>query len=197
MGMMDKLSRRRDCPVCRTLVNTRIRSTELLCKKCSSYLRLQQDVLVTMDPGTVLPEARFAAPLPWRDVYGGVTLPGISLPMAQLTESMLTKKGGTRILDAHWPEQCCVCGKPATRRLNFTQTVHVPRTFGILSLGQKTLRLMARNVPHCDEHSDGVCFGYVPFDSHGTGIELGFGLRFRWLAYRDDYRKLNPDKWPY
>ncbi len=67
MGMMDKLSRRHDCPVCRTLVNTGIRSTELHCKKCSSYLRLQQDVLITINPGPVLPEARFGAPLPWRD----------------------------------------------------------------------------------------------------------------------------------
>ena len=58
----------------------------------------------------------------------------------------------------------------------------------------ETLHLMARSVPHCDEHSDGVCFGYAPFDSHGTGIESGFGLRLRRLVYRDDYRKLNPHK---
>ncbi len=196
MGLADKLNRRRECPVCHGLVNTLLRSSGLLCKSCDTYFSLVEDKLVPMDPKTVSANHDFAAALPWKDVGAGVTFPGgLAHPMVQLTDALTTKRDGVRVLDAKWPDGCCVCGLPPARRQRLAREVLIPREWGILNLGSKQLTLVADGVPHCAAHSGGVAFDRVLFASHNTGGEMSFAILFRWLGYRIAFRKLNP--WPW
>lgn len=198
MGLADKLSRRRQCPVCRTQINTRLRATCLLCKICDTYLEFVEadDRLVAMDPATVSPRHTFAAALPWTDVGFGVQFPGgLVHPMVQLTDKMLNKREGVRVLEAKWPACCCVCGGPATRAERLGRTVLIPRALGIFNVGTKQLVLTADGVPHCSNHSGGFLFDRVLFDSHDTDGDSSFGILFRWLSYRNEFRKMNP--WPW
>jgi hypothetical protein len=197
MGIADKLNRRRECPVCRGLVNTRLKSLGLLCKSCDTYLDLVDDKLVPMDEKTLKSSHEFAAALPWKDVGGGVTFPGgIAHPMVQLTDMLTTKRDSkSRILDAKWPDYCCVCGGPTARRQRLARAIIIPREWGMLNLGSKQITLVADGVPHCAEHATGIVFDRVTFDSHNTGGDMSFAIKFRWLGYRNAFRKANP--WPW
>jgi len=63
-----------------------------------------------------------------------------------------------------------------------------------LNVGDQTIRLVAENVLHCNEHSSGIDFGRVTF---ATPISYSvYGLRFRSLAYRNAFRAINAGTWP-
>ena len=106
----------------------------------------------------------------------------------KLTELMM-KKAGNRELDAKWPAMCVVCRKPATRR----DTLVVPVTVGGQYRDSKAT-LIARDIPYCAEHKGGIKFENVSnFGSRGGS--MSFGIKFRSLAYRDQFFALNPWNW--
>jgi len=194
MGLADKLARRRECPVCHGMLNTVLATSGLLCKHCNSYLQLVDDQLVLMPETTLAGIPFFGAAVPWKDVVSGrVTMAGgLVHPMVALTNLMTSTNDGVRVMAAQWPEGCCVCGAPAQRLQELTQAVSVPRSWGILVLGDRTVRLVA-SVPHCLEHEGGASLDYIPF--HYQGHQMGFGIKFRWLGYRNAFCRLNP--WPW
>ncbi|HTW35175.1 MAG TPA: hypothetical protein VMD53_11210 [Rhizomicrobium sp.] len=191
MGVLDTLRGRVACPVCNGPIDTALKSSALLCKGCDTYLEIVDGALQRMPEDRIGGTHAFGAPTPWSDLRA-VTYPSISVPMVQLTDLALTKNKGARVLEAQWPDGCCVCGKPATRRERVARVVIIPREWGILNVGSQKLTLVA-DVPHCSEHSGGAAFERISF---AVGLDdPQFGLCFRSLAYRNAFRKLNP--WPW
>jgi hypothetical protein len=193
MGLADKLRGRQPCPVCSGPVDT-VGPREMLCKKCDTYLELAEKTLRPIPEDRVAKNYVFGVPTPWKDVRA-VTFPGgFSAPAAQLTDLVLTKKTGIRVLEAQWPAGCCVCGKPSSHNERHGREVIFPREWGIINLGSQKATLVADGIPHCGEHSEGAVFDRVSFAILGS--DLAFGLLFRSLAYRNAFRKLNPWPWP-
>ena len=198
MGLFDQLNRRRECPGCHGPVNTLMKTSGLLCKRCNSYLDFVADKLVQMDPKTVSATPTFGAALPWKDAQFGVQFTGaIMAPAAQMTDALMTRHESMRILEAQWPDGCCVCGRAATRRLRLAREVLIQRySKSGLNIGKTQLTLVADGIPHCAEHSAGIAFGQVGFDSAKSGEPILFGILFCWLGYRNAYCKQNPWPWP-
>jgi hypothetical protein len=199
MGLFDRLNRRRNCPGCQGPVNTLIRTSGLLCKRCNSYLDLVEDNLVLMDPKTVSATPRFGAALPWKDAQFGVQFTGaIMAPAARMTDALMTRRGDMRVLEAQWPDGCCVCGHAATRQMRLARDVLIQRYSkgGGINLGTTQLTLVAEGVPYCAEHAAGIAFGKVEFDSAKSGQPYLFGILFCWLGYRNAFCQQNPWPWP-
>ena len=184
------------CPVCLVPMKADFGdATNLLCVGCGTYVDVKGDRLVPADLNKVSEEARFgfATPTPWKDIRNGtfdtINLATSAQDFAQdKLQELLMKDHGTRVLDARWPTGCCVCGKPATRTMPFAKRV----TFVAKTFDEKAT-LLAPAVPYCKDHSDGIDFDRVSFASRGD--HHSFGIRFRSLAYREAFRKLNP--WPW
>jgi hypothetical protein len=167
----------------------------MLCPNCGDYLEVVEKKLRQMDPTLVTPHCQFglgfAAPTPWTDMqaprFGAIAFDIESA----LTDMVLTKKEGTRVLDAKWPAGCCVCGRPPTRE----ETVAAEFTFappGLLRQ-DKEARVIAKGVPYCAEHKDGARFERAMFSTPEQ--ETIVGLFFRSYAYQIQFRTLNPWKW--
>jgi hypothetical protein len=191
LGIADKLRGRKSCPVCDGPIDTATKSSALLCKGCDSYLDLVEGALQRTSENKLDSHHVFGTPTPWTDLRA-ITFPTIFAPMVQLTDLALTKKAGVRVLDARWPDGCCICGKPATRRERQARVVIFPREWGIFNIGSQKATLVA-DVPHCGEHAGGAVFDRVSFAI--LAGDPDFGLCFRSLAYRNAFRKLNP--WPW
>jgi hypothetical protein len=97
-------------------------------------------------------------------------------------------------MEADWPKTCCVCNRPADQGEQIATSVKIPWNFGILNLGEKKVTLVAKDVPHCREHQKGAAFDRIEMISDGRSMP--FGLKFRSLAFRNEFRKLNPWPWP-
>ena len=199
MSLFDKMNRRRECPGCHGPVNTLLKTSGLLCKRCNSYLDFVDDKLVLKDPNTVSATPAFGTALPWKDAQFGVQFTGAIMlsPVAQMTDTLMTRHGDMRVLEAQWPDCCCVCGRTATRRMRLAREVLIQRyAKSGMNIGKTQLTLVAENIPYCAEHSDGVAFGQVWFESAKTGEQTFFGILFRWLGYRNAFYKQNPWPWP-
>ena len=120
-------------------------------------------------------------------------LGAISFDMeSAVTDMVLTKKEGARIIDAKWPPGCCVCGKPAARE----ETTAAQFTFtppGLIRVRDKEATVIAKGVPYCVEHKDGARFERAMFSTPEQ--ETIVGLFFRSYAFQIQFRKLNPWKW--
>lgn len=192
MGFFDKLLRRKPCPKCGHPVGSV--SGGRVCVHCDTYLTKSGDAVVPMASDFVADRPWFASPLPWRDVRAVQEGAVLELSAATALARMLTTKDeGVRRLDAQWPKQCCVCGEASTRRETIARAITIPRFKGPMNVGDQTVSLVAEGIPHCDAHSGGVAFGRIL--SLATSMDIPYGLLFRSLAYRGDFRGLNKWDW--
>jgi hypothetical protein len=192
------------CPVCQVPLEANSGDARnMLCAGCGAYVDVAGDKLVTADLNKISNEARygFAAPTPWPEI-GSATGETISFPTSapdylrdKLQELLTVKQRGARVLEAKWPPGCCVCGKPATRTEPFAKKVKYADATKLVKAFDETATLLAPAVPYCNEHRDGIDFDNVTFHSVGSGGSMSYGVRFRSLAYREAFRKLNP--WPW
>jgi hypothetical protein len=102
----------------------------------------------------------------------------------------------------HWPEECCVCGNPATRRLkiegNKSQTgANVALGVAALAVGVVAIRTgggisLGFEVPHCDAHEGGAA---IEIEDHevkdGQIVKLDAKLLFRGVDYARAFRMAN------
>ena len=193
------------CPVCNSPIQTALGDQpHILCKTCGSYLDSKKNTLRETAPDTIAAKPEFAAPTPWTDlasVKAATTpSPGRDLVNELITEdTILLKKEDegmvplpVLVLDARWPDECCVCGKSTTHKQVITGhfTYHPA---GAPQSAEKGVTATANDVPHCDEHKDGADFGPCRFGNPKQ--DKGFGLRFRSYAYRNKFMELNSWKW--
>jgi hypothetical protein len=181
------------CPACGTILGKSLGTARTLCSSCGDYAWFGEKTLRAEDPATVEALPLFAAPLPWTDMRAP-TFGALVHPVAALTDMILTKKAGVRLVEARWPDGCCVCGKPATREETISQQVgFTPPSGGVMAGGQKEATVVARGVPHCAEHQGGARFERVL--SFGDLDLMTLGLFFRSYGYQIRFRKQNPWKW--
>jgi hypothetical protein len=98
----------------------------------------------------------------------------------------LTKNQGSRVLPADWPEVCCVCGEPATRKLGFQS--HIQKAAQGASLRDERFTIVVNDVPHCDKHKNGV---KLASQNLPGADRKPLRLCFRSNAYRNKFRRLN------
>ena len=186
--------KRSTCPVCATPVSGLFALTggHTPCSVCGEYLTTAGDKLVQVDETEVASQPAYAAPTPWEDMLCPLVGSVAFTAANALTDMLLTKQEGVRVLEARWPAGCCVCGKPAVREesiaANFTFTPP-----GLVRTDKKAT-VVARGIPHCAEHKAGAGFERVRFldSEHQTIV----GIFFRSYAYQIQFRKLNPWRWP-
>lgn len=176
------------CPECGTSVETIASSaSDMLCGVCNTYLDAGERKLRRSDPQRVAPEPRYAAPTPWPDI-SNVVFPTVAFSIQDKIQDMLTTKGGgVRVMDARWPQACCVCGAQAARFDTAARTIAKPG-----NIVDTEITLVAKDVPYCKTHKDGIKFDRVQGATAGT--DTGFGIHFRSLAYRNAFMKANPWK---
>ncbi len=177
------------CPECGGTIETIGSSQQnLLCRGCNSYLDAGGGKLQRSDPNRVTAEPTFAAPTPWKDVTL-VVYPTISFSVQDAIQDwMTTKKGGVRIMEARWPQACCVCGATSTRFDTASRVFAKPG-----NIVDTQLIGVAKDVPYCRDHKDGLIFERVI--SATPGASGCFGIKFRSLAYRNAFMRANP--WPF
>lgn len=172
------------CPVCGAEVELLITNARYVqCGKCGEYLEGRDKKLWQMDTLHIADSPQFAVRLPWDDLKQATSTVIHGDMESYLTEKILTKKGPHRVLPASWPSSCCVCGKPATRQEVIAKTLIKAGGFGRGSMRDEEITIIAERVPHCAEHSQGVCFGTLPGE--------GWHLKFRSYAYRNEFRRMN------
>ena len=192
MGFIDKLLGRKPCPNCARPVGSV--SGGKVCHYCDTYLTKAGDAVVPMANDFVADRPWFAAPLPWPDVRAVQEGAVLELSAASALARMIgTRDEGVRALNVQWPNEGCICGKAASRTEVIARAVVIPRFKGALNVGDQKVTLVARDIPHCDAHREGVVFGRIM--SLASLVAIPYGLLFRSLAYRNEFRSLNPWKW--
>lgn len=192
------LVKRGSCPVCGEPIAVNFGFTTLmLCPSCGDYLEVVDRMLCRMDPESISAIPAFAAPISWADMCAP-RLETISFfqwddMVTEATEWALTKKDGSRLLDARWPDGCCVCWEPATRE-ETTATTFVFTPPGLIRVRSQSATITAMGIPHCAEHEHGAVFERAMFSTPGQTTAVG--LFFRSYAYQIEFRELNPWKWP-
>ena len=190
LGMVKKST----CPCCNIALSWGLSIGTGLCPNCGEYLDFDKSKknLRQADSETVRERPFFAAPTPWDDIISPLGS-AISLSAASaVTDMLLTKKDGIRVLEANWPEGCCVCDKPATRE----EKIVARYTFtppGVIRVGQKQVTLVANGCPHCAEHKNGASFDIARFINIHQPSRVG--LLFRSYSWQIKFRRLNPWKW--
>lgn len=198
------LVREGNCPICDfTLAPTldTMQNSMWLCPNCGEYLEKSDNELIQVDTTTMLPKPAFAAPTPWMDMMNPMDEEDLHLTTAAdfvkdyltdvVTNLVLVKKDGIRVLDAKWPEGCSVCGMPSKYREQIGKTFefYLP---GGLQVRKHRTTLVAKGIPCCEEHKRGVEFGPV---NYGIGGPSFIGIFFRSYAYQREFRRLNPWTW--
>jgi hypothetical protein len=183
------LPRRGPCPECKWPLQTVGRGQQdVLCPMCCSYFDAESDrIFLIQDPERIRDEPTYAVPAPWEDL-GIVTSPAISLASSfqeAATESALTTSGKRRIWEPKWPPGCCVCRGSAERRIQFIASIVKHHT-----VIKEEIKIVLVGVPYCGEHDDGVDMKTVMFPDQAQNMR--FGLLFRSLRYRNEFRDLNP-----
>ena len=184
--------KRAECPACGTLLTKNLGESWVLCSKCGDYSSFEAKTLRRVDRSLVRDVALFAAPTPWPEMQAPL-FSEVRHPVAALTDMFLTKSEGVRLLDAKWPEGCCVCGKPSTREETISQQLGFSAPSGGASRQKKEATVVARGIPHCAEHEGGARFERLI--SFGDEDLMILGLFFRSYPYQIRFRKLNPWKW--
>lgn len=194
MAFFDKLLGRKPCPNCGNPVGNV--SGGKLCHRCDTYLIKSGEQLVPMPVNSVAKSLSFGfgAPLPWPDVRAVQEGTVLELSAISAIQQMITTKNeGVRLLDAQWPRVCCVCGKAAQRFETIAAQITIPRFKGPINVGDQKVKLVAQGAPHCSAHSGGVAFGRIK--SVASVLDHPYGLLFLSLAYRNEFRRLNPWGW--
>jgi predicted RNA-binding Zn-ribbon protein involved in translation (DUF1610 family) len=193
------IKKKGSCPVCGTELRPEFDAPKLLlCPNCGEYIETAGKSLRCVEISRLLSQPTFAAPTPWKDMHSP-RYQTISFSTSvedylkdALTDLAMKKKEGMRILDARWPEGCCVCGKQAVRE----EATAEKFTFlppGVLRVRDHEATVAAEGIPHCVEHKGGACFGRATFGT--AGHETVVGLLFRSYSYQSQFRKMNPWTW--
>jgi hypothetical protein len=191
------LAKQAPCPVCGETITVSFGFTSLmLCPNCGDYLEVVDNMLCQMEPTSVSSIPAFAAPTPWADMHAP-RVETISFfqwddLIVEATEWALTKKAGARVLNAQWPNVCCVCGAPPTR-VERTARTFIFTPPGLIRVRSKQATMIATGIPHCSEHEQGAVFERAMFSTPGQTTVVG--LFFRSYAYQIQFRKLNPWRW--
>lgn len=180
------------CPVCGTGIEALPGSTQnLLCGGCGAYLDVEGETLTTITAHRVHDTPMFAVPTPWPDIRGVISST-VSLSasdyVSDAVSDAIMKDKGVRVMDARWPDGCCVCSAPVDRREIYALKVRMAG-----NIRDSHAELVVPDVPYCTRHKDGIDFDSVSFDSKGHDRQ--FAMRFRSLDYRDAFRTLNPWRW--
>lgn len=181
------------CPICNSRIQILVGTeSDILCKVCNTYLDAKNKTLKEIDIHSLSKNPVFAVPTPWTDIASARS-PTIALSKEDfIMDEILIRKEGVRLLDAHWPQECCVCGRNSTNEQTLTNKfIYTPP--GVIRTKDKEVTVVANGIPYCDEHKNGVKFGNVNFANPPK--ESGFGLLFRSYEYRNKFLKLNPWKW--
>ena len=188
------------CPVCSAELELGLTvgsDYNCLCISCGEYSEVVGGkTLRQMDIATIYHEPAFAAALPW--IMRRPMHTTLHFDMnAALTELVMTKKASTRVLEATWPEGCCVCGNTATRTESIGEhfLFNPPGSGGPFLKPQQEGDVVAQGVPHCGEHKDGARFKRTTFNNPVSDPLLG--LHFRSYRYQTEFRKLNQWKWSF
>jgi hypothetical protein len=188
------------CPVCDNPIEIDFGTeTAILCRHCGQYLEATKRKLRQMNLTQVTAEPTFAVPTPWPDLWSVIfRAPSFSTSTEdylkdKLSDALMTKKEGPRLLVANWPPRCCVCGKAPTHAEVIQAAITFTPPARIRVRGHEAT-LIAKGIPHCAHHSHGVKFGNVLLGPPRPGSR--FGLLFRSYSYRNDFWKLNPWQWP-
>lgn len=181
-----------DCPGCGTRLSKNLGLAEVLCSNCGDYALFGDKTLRPMEPSRAAPVPVFAAPTPWADMQAPA-FGALLHPLAALDDLLRTKPEDVRLLEAAWPEGCCVCGGPAARTETIAQHVSFAPPNGGAPRRQKEATVVAKGIPHCAEHAEGARFERVI--SFGDANRMALGLFFKSYAYQIRFRKLNPWKW--
>jgi len=177
------------CPECGGTIEA-MGSTDrnLFCRGCNSYLDAAGGKLQRTDPARVETEPTFAAPTPWTDITN-VVYPTIALSAQDAMQDWITtKKEGMRVMEARWPQMCCVCGAAPVRFDSVKREFAKPG-----NIVDTQIIAVAKDVPYCGQHKGGLIFERL--DSATPGQAYGFGIKFRSLPYRNAFMKANP--WPF
>jgi len=174
------------CPQCGGTIETMSRDDRnLLCRGCDSYLDAGQGKLRRSDPNRVEAEPSFAAPSPWSDITL-VVYPTVAFSASDKIQDWLTtKKGGVRVMEARWPQQCVVCGAKPARFDEMARQIAKPG-----NVMDTEIVVAAKGIPYCGAHKEGVVFERI--DSATPGASGCFGLKFRSLTYRNAFMSANP-----
>jgi transcription elongation factor Elf1 len=180
------------CPVCDTRIEALSgHAQDLLCGGCGAYLDVEENRLATIPHDRVHDAPKFAVPTPWPDIRGVVSS-NVALSSSDYVSNVITdairKDKGAHVMDARWPDSCCVCAAPVARRECFALTVTMAG-----NIRDSKAELIVPDVPYCDRHRDGVDFADVAPDSRGAAHQ--YVLRFRSHAFREAFRRLNPWRW--
>lgn len=182
------------CPLCGAKMYQMFGPGEggyLVCPRCVAYAKADGDKLSLIPTHSMSATPVFAAAVPWDDITGEpgktIAFSAQDVVMDRLNQ-LITRKDGVRVIDK-WPPECCVCGSPATRHEDAAVEVSIK---GRALDTHATV--VARGVPYCGAHRDGIAFGRVDFATSLFEDATGFGIKFRSHAYREAFRKLNPHK---
>ena len=177
------------CPECGGPIQTSApKQQNMMCRGCNSYLDAGDGKLTRSDPSRVAEQPAFSAPSPWQDV-SIVVYPTVAFSLQDKIQDWLTtRKGGVRVMDARWPQVCCVCGDKPVRFDTAARAFAKPG-----NVMDTEIIGVAKDVPYCAKHKDGLIFERI--DSATPGSASAFGLKFRSLAYRNAFMKANP--WPF
>jgi hypothetical protein len=184
------------CPVCDTPLSGIFSITSgqpALCANCGEYIETKGKIIRQVDPESIASRPEFAAATPWIDMLSP-RVGGIAPTAANaLTEMLLTKTEGVRLVEATWPTGCCVCGSTPMRTENIASDF-IFTAPGTVMRQDKKVTIIAKGIPHCSAHQGGVCFERVSFVD--LSRQTVVGIFFRSYAYQIRFRKLNPWKWP-
>lgn len=180
------------CPVCETEIEAMGGGAQnLLCGGCATYLDVDGDQLTTIAGERAQETPFFAVPTPWPDIRNVVSSTvafSAQDYVANVISDAMMKNKGSHVMDARWPDGCCVCGAPAVRRETYTLNVRMAG-----NIRDSHADLIVPGVPYCALHEDGIDLHRVTVDSRSHDDQ--FAMRFKSLAYRDAFRALNPWRW--
>ena len=174
------------CPVCSAEIAATSKNESFkLCPGCREYLTISDGLVSRMDPASIASAPIFAAPTPWVDLKAVTYTPAGSFVTG----------GEVRVLHAKWPDACCVCGEPTSRREDVSYNVY-KWNGELVRVNQRRITLQFEGVPYCDVHSKGFTLDKISFPSKGDDdLKQDLALLFRSYAYRNKFLELNP--WPW
>lgn len=147
-----------------------------LCRRCGTYFEGKKGELRPIPDDRVFPK-----PLYWARLWQ-CERTGLLRNQASLMPTLSVHTGDDKPLALNWPPGCCVCGAGVSRFETATLTA-LDKNAKAGGLLDEKLRLVAAGIPHCGAHNDGADLDVQ------DGVAV---IKFRWLGYRNAFRKLNP-----
>lgn len=154
------------------------------CPKCENYLRKlkQERRIEVVDKDYIAPQPVFKWTLPWN----GFNLPGVQTPAITVMPSLK----GQQQLQAHWPEECCICGSPVSHYETVSKVFGVTpgsKSGAFRSPIDKNIAVTVSDIPHCDHHTGGA---QLLVACNSDGESNGF-LAFRSFSFYRQFKEMN------